>query len=153
MMMEGNSFNIVLLRFHFGGQDTVGRITMPSGNRYFTLEPTYRGDNMPKDKIYGKTAIPQGKYRLTPYPSPKHRMTVPLLHDVPGFDMIEIHKGNTCKDTQGCILIGTGAQLTPEQDTKAINTVSNSAAAYSSFYAEFTNLLKQGNVYLQIQNV
>ena len=38
--------------------------------------------------------------------SPKFKRNLPRLIDVPGFDGILIHRGNTDKDTSGCILIG-----------------------------------------------
>jgi hypothetical protein len=50
-------------------------------------------------------AIPCGTYRVTLYDSPKHGR-VPLLHDVPGRTWIEIHAGNSQKDTTGCLLVG-----------------------------------------------
>lgn len=39
--------------------------------------------------------------------SPKFGRYVLLLDCVPGRDGIEIHSGNTYKDTKGCILVGT----------------------------------------------
>jgi hypothetical protein len=50
--------------------------------------------------------IPVGSYRVTLYNSPHNKRVVPLLHDVPGRDMIEIHIGNWETDSKGCILVG-----------------------------------------------
>lgn len=50
--------------------------------------------------------IPAGTYLVTPFKSPT-KGNVFLVHDVPDRSMIEIHKGNTIKDTEGCILVGT----------------------------------------------
>lgn len=56
-------------------------------------------------KVYGKTAMPLGRYRLTLYKSPKHGV-VPLFHDVDGFTYTEIHGANFSKQLQGCVAIG-----------------------------------------------
>ena len=57
-------------------------------------------------KIYGKTAIPAGKYKITVTMSPRFKKELPLIHDVPGFDGIRIHGGNGHEDTLGCVLVG-----------------------------------------------
>lgn len=49
--------------------------------------------------------VPLGEYQVTQFDSPS-KGRVFLLHDVPGRAMIEIHKGNTIDDTEGCILVG-----------------------------------------------
>ena len=56
-------------------------------------------------KVKGVTAIPRGLYELTMYNSPKHGF-VPLLVNVAGFSMVEIHGGNDAEDSLGCILVG-----------------------------------------------
>jgi hypothetical protein len=57
-------------------------------------------------KVKGATAIPYGRYRLAYTASPRlKRYTIRLL-DVPGFDGILIHPGNTAADSMGCILLG-----------------------------------------------
>lgn len=57
-------------------------------------------------KIDGKTAIPRGRYRLTTSFSNRFQRVLPLVLNVPGFDGIRIHGGNTAEDSHGCILVG-----------------------------------------------
>ena len=76
-----------------------------------SLEDVVRLDDpsTPQDegeKVWGKTAIPAGVYRVIINMSPKFKKLLPRLLDVPGFDGILIHKGNTAEDTHGCILVG-----------------------------------------------
>lgn len=57
-------------------------------------------------KIAGKTAIPGGRYEVILNESPKFGRILPLLLDVPFFEGIRIHRGNTAKDSHGCLLPG-----------------------------------------------
>lgn len=57
-------------------------------------------------KVYGNTCIPYGKYKIILNYSNKFKRVLPLLLDVPNFEGIRIHRGNTPKDTLGCILVG-----------------------------------------------
>lgn len=57
-------------------------------------------------KIKNETAIPKGTYRTIINYSPKFKKEYPRLLDVPQFDGILIHCGNTIDDTSGCILVG-----------------------------------------------
>lgn len=50
--------------------------------------------------------IPAGRYRVSLYFSPRAQRLVPLLHNVPGRTMIEIHVANTSADVKGCIGVG-----------------------------------------------
>lgn len=88
----------------------------------WTLEDTDRGLTQDMDeakikaiKVYGKTAIPTGRYRIRLCVSPtlKDRSYAkpyggkfPVLENVPGFSGVMIHPGNTTDDTRGCILPG-----------------------------------------------
>ena len=89
-----------------------------------TLEDTDRNlfqgmqENWIKErKVYGETAIPFGRYKITlkqksqKYSKKKKYLEVcngyvPRLINVPGFEGILIHSGNTPKDVFGCILVG-----------------------------------------------
>jgi hypothetical protein len=96
---------LTLTRTSYGPESTEGTLTIDSDPLVVvTLEPFARPAGAPK--VQNKTAIPAGTYDLTLYPSPHLSLTVPLLKDVPGFEYVEIHPGNSDVNTDGCILIG-----------------------------------------------
>ena len=59
-----------------------------------------------EEKVYARTAIPAGVYRVSMERSPRFGRVLPYLHDVPHFLGILIHSGNTEEDSAGCILVG-----------------------------------------------
>lgn len=105
---------------------TIGKLFID--NEYFcdTIEDSDRGltkdmciEEIENKKIYGKTAIPTGKYEVTlDVKSPKFSNFtkykwakiwdgyLPRLKDVPGFDGILIHVANKAEDILGCIGVG-----------------------------------------------
>lgn len=103
---------------------TIGKMYIDGEYFCDTLEDTDRGLNnmmlveqILKKKVHGQTAIPTGSYRVrTDVISPRFskqafykevcKGRVPRFVNVPGFDGVLIHSGNTDKDTEGCILIG-----------------------------------------------
>ena len=58
---------------------------------------------------------------------------MPRLLNVPGYEGVLIHAGNTQKDTEGCILVG---------QNKVVGQVINSQATWKALYTE---LLKDKN--------
>ena len=122
---------------------TIGKLYIDG--KYFsdTLEDVDRGldSSMPLDVLKRKklahiTAIPTGRYQITMnIISPRLSKSnfykqygggkVPRLLNVPAFEGILIHCGNTAKDTDGCILIG--------KNTK-VGMVLDSKITYSNFY-------------------
>lgn len=57
-------------------------------------------------KVYGKTAIPTGRYKVTLTYSPKFKKTLPLVNDVKGFIGIRMHNGVNADSSLGCIIVG-----------------------------------------------
>ena len=125
----------------------------------YTLEDEYRAL-----KVRGETRIPEGTYELKlrteggfhqrytkKYPD-IHRG---MLHvtDVPGFEYILIHTGNTDEHTAGCLIVG---------DTQSNNGiikdgfVGQSVNAYKRIYPSIAGLLEKGNTvtiqYITIDN-
>lgn len=96
---------LILKRLYLKTDYTIGKLYMDG--KYFcdTLEDQVR-DLTKEKKIPGKTAIPAGTYEIVVNMSPRFKRKLPRLLDVPGFDGILIHRGNTAEDTAGCILVG-----------------------------------------------
>lgn len=59
-----------------------------------------------KEKIFGETAIPEGRYNVILRHSPKFKRTLPAVENVPHFLGILFHAGTTEADSHGCILVG-----------------------------------------------
>jgi len=118
-----------LKRIAFKENYTIGRLFIDG--QYFcdTIEDKVRDlpKNCPytpkgkdctcREKVYAQTAIPVGNYKVIVNYSPKFKRNLPRLLDVPHFLGILIHRGNTEKDSAGCIIIG---------ENKAIGKVINS---------------------------
>ena len=89
---------------------TVGRLFVDGKFFCNTLEDTVR-DLSNEKKVYGKTAIPYGEYKVVYNWSPKFGINLPRLLNVPAFEGILIHPGNTADDSAGCILVGRNTEV------------------------------------------
>lgn len=89
---------------------TVGRLFVDGKLFCNTLEDTVR-DLSNEKKVYGKTAIPYGEYKVVYNWSPKFGRNLPRLLNVPAFEGILIHPGNTADDSAGCILVGRNTEV------------------------------------------
>jgi len=101
-----------LERETFTSQSTIGSLFCGGVFLCHILEDTDRHlETNPSGKVYGKTAIPRGRYQIVATMSQRFAKVLPLLLKVPGFEGIRIHPGNTPADTDGCLLPGlTGAK-------------------------------------------
>lgn len=109
------------------GQKDDGGLKGDGGLQPFcdTLEPPRRnllnGGKWDKRlKVKGMTAIPEGRYLMRFTYSPKFGKRLFQLMDVPLFDGIRIHSGNSVKDTQGCILVGNNTKLGRLENSRAV---------------------------------
>lgn len=114
------------------GGATIGEMLMDGEHCCYTLEDQIRPDG---EKVYGKTAIPAGRYRVVIDMSNRFRCLMPHVLDVPGFEGIRIHTGNTDADTDGCVLLGI---------TRGTNTIGQSRMAFAPFFERLQAALQDG---------
>lgn len=122
----------ILVKREYKKKDyTIGKMYI--NGEYFcdTLEDTDRGltqimtlSEIKEVKEYGCTAIPTGRYQVAYTYSPRFKKHLPLLLQVPAFEGVRIHSGNTHRDTEGCILLG---------ENKALGKVLNSRKTMNEF--------------------
>ena len=117
-----------LKRIFLGEEYTIGKLFYHNGEDFIyfcdTLEDKVRDLNRNgkfdngEVKIYGKTAIPYGKYKMVVTWSPKFQRDLPLLLNVNHFEYIRIHSGNTIDDSNGCLLVGFNKEKGKVLDSK-----------------------------------
>ncbi len=112
---------------------TEGILTVDGEFAAWTLEDVVRA---PNEKIPGETAIPDGRYRVIVNNSPRFGRDLPLLLDVPNFEGIRIHSGNTAKDTEGCILVGR---------KRVPGAVQESRAAFDPLFSQIVAALRNND--------
>lgn len=95
---------LTLNRIFLGSSATIGELLINDKHLCDTIEDRVRPEG---EKVYGKTAIPEGTYEVKLTHSPRFKKILPEILNVPNFSGIRIHTGNSSKDTEGCILVGT----------------------------------------------
>ena len=136
---NSNNINLLLLRDTFTDESIIGELFI-NGERFCdTLELPYR------DNQKSISCIPTGKYKVRlrlPRESATRHYIHLLVKDVKDRSHILFHRGNTAKDSRGCILVGQGTQ----QDI-----VYNSTLAMDLLIKEIINLGGE-NINLIIKN-
>lgn len=127
-----------IVRDQTGPAGTTGTLFLNGRRECYTLEDQVReikGQPVSAWKIPGETAIPRGIYKIEITFSPHFGRDLPLLVDVPGYEGVRIHPGNTAADTEGCILVGT---------TKSPGWVGQSRIAFDDLYPKIEAAFEAG---------
>ena len=152
--------NLVLERYAYGDDSTLGKLWRVTDDgrdlQCFTLEDEER-----EEKVPGETSIPIGTYEIKLRTEGgmhekylRKFMELPhqgMLHlqNVPDFQWVYLHVGNTDDDTSGCPLVG---QI-PHVGAMGEFAVYQSTAAYRALYPTLAGPLSDGErVVLQVSN-
>lgn len=141
---------ILLIRENFTEEYTEGKMFIDGVYTCDTIEDCDRGLNMDmsedeilKKKVYGKTAIPIGRYKIIiDYSNKYGKMLIHILN-VKGFDGIRIHSLNEASQSLGCI--GPGVKTAP-------GWVSKSRDTYKIIHSKVEEALNRGEeVFITIE--
>lgn len=124
---------LILQRADYSKHSTIGTLALDGRVLCFTLEDVVRVG----PKVFGETAIPAGSYTVVLDLSQRFGKVMPHVLDVPGFQGIRIHPGNTDKDTHGCILVGL---------SKRADFIGESKAAYAMLLLKIEAAIAAGEV-------
>jgi hypothetical protein len=113
---------ITIKRLYKTDNSTIGELLIDGIFECFTLEDKERDV-----KIKGETAIPKGTYKVIINESNRFKRLLPLLIDVPNFEGVRVHSGNSNHDTEGCILVG---------QTRNKNYIGQSRKAFEKLFAK-----------------
>ena len=112
----------------FSDKSTLGELFLNGERMCDTLELPY------KDNQRNISCIPAGEYKVRlrlPRESATRDYIHLLIQDVSDRDYILFHRGNSAKDTRGCVLVGLGSEQ---------NVVHNSVLAMDLLIKEILNL-------------
>ena len=140
-----------VIRFNKGKDATNGLLFDVTDERRkflcYTLE-----DESREEKVWGETCIPEGEYKIKfrktggyhgKYSKRFADIHKGMLHlqDVPGFEYILIHCGNTDEHTAGCLLVGDS-----QENTQIIKNgfIGKSTQAYKRIYDYIMTAIEGG---------
>lgn len=129
---------IKMVREFEGRSFTEGSLFVDDKFQCFTVEDTDRDLESGGKKVQNETAIPRGIYPVSITMSTRFKKDLILISNVPGFSGIRIHSGNSSKDTEGCIIVGS----VNIKDTD--DWVSGSKVAYEALHARVKAALVAG---------
>ena len=137
-----------VVRTQFGKDATNGLLFINGIFECYTLEDQYQ-----EVKVMHETCIPEGEYeiklrtvggfhsRYVKKYGDFHKGML-WLQDVPGFEYILIHTGNTDEHTSGCLIVGDTQQ---DLDVSFNGMVGASVNAYKKLYPKVSKELLMGN--------
>lgn len=96
-------------------------------------------------KVYGETAIPYGTYRVVITYSNAFQKKLPEILNVPLYEGIRIHAGNTKDSTFGCILLGDSPKISQTE-----SWIYNSQKNMKKFMNILEPAIKNGRVIIDI---
>jgi hypothetical protein len=114
-------------------ESSIGELFVDGVFECFTLEDRYRPP--PEPKVPRETCIPVGEYEVVITHSPRFGVLMPLVLNVPGFEGVRIHPGNTARDTDGCILVGHG---------RAADAITQSRVTYDALFNKLRAAIDAG---------
>ena len=123
-------------RTDFSEESTIGELSVNGVFECYTLE-----DKVRPVKIAGRTAIPSGRYEVIINFSQRFQKQLPLLLNVPNYEGVRIHSGNTAANTEGCILVG---------ETKTDNFVGESRWAFNRLFEKLKVAAETEKIFLEI---
>lgn len=138
---------LTLKRMSSDSDSTLGILSIGADVQCVTVEDEYRAQ-----KMMHETRIPRGTYKiklrtvggfhekhLKKYGADWHKGML-WLQEVPGFEYILIHSGNSDDDSSGCIIVGTRAI----KNGKGGGTVTESVKAYQALYPKVRDAILRG---------
>lgn len=135
--------NLFVKRNRFTSKSTIGEMFVHGALLCYTLEDTVRKAGEPK--VDGATAIPEGYYQCAVDYSERLKSLMVRVLNVPGFQGILIHRGNTDAETNGCLLVGT---------TPGFDTILDSVLAYAKFCRKIAEAIANKEaITIEIRNV
>lgn len=131
-----------LKRIEFTEKSTIGELSIDGALFCYTIEDKDRKLEIAgNQKIKGLTAIPRGTYEVVMTYSNRFKQYMPLILNVPFFEGIRIHTGNTSEHTEGCLIVGT---------QKGKDMVMNSRIAYTELLKRIKSVEKKEKIFIEI---